>query len=84
MQGWDEKSRGGLGAEDNLGRREPVVAKVKSDTLGVGGKKVRADKTGGGTEAGEKGNRVKGAREVRREYIREREVRKELMAYMNG
>jgi hypothetical protein len=76
-QGWSDRDRHGIGAEDNKGRREPVKAsRVKNDTVGLGikGKKVK--------EAIKKTKAFESAKEIRKAYERDKRIRKELMDNM--
>jgi hypothetical protein len=73
-QGWSDKERHGIGAEDNKGRREPVkTSRVKNDTVGLGIKE-RKDV--------EKTKSFEGAKEIRRGYERDKRIRKELLDHM--
>ena len=82
-QGWDEKSPGGLGVRGNLGR-EPIIPKqVKNDTIGLGRKESRRKDGRDEVRTGKVGKVGKRGKDVRNEYERERQVRKELMEYMS-
>jgi G-patch domain len=76
-QGWDHKDRHGIGAADNKGRREPVKAsRVKNDTVGLG---IKADKI---KKAVEEKKLLESGKEIRERYEKEKQIRKELMDYM--
>ena len=77
-QGWNDKDRYGIGAEDNKGRREPVkISRVKNDTVGIGikGKKIK--------EAVVEKKLIESGKDIRRRYEKEKQLQKEWMEYMN-
>jgi hypothetical protein len=77
-QGWSDKDRHGIGADDNKGRREPVkTSRVKNDTVGLGikGKKIK--------EAIAEKNLIESKMDIQKAYEREKQIRKELMDYMH-
>ena len=79
LQGWSDKDRHGIGSEDNKGRREPVKAsRVKNDTVGLGikGKKIKEVKT-------EK-KLIESGKDIRKAYEQEKQIRRDLMAYLNS
>ena len=79
-QGWNDKDRYGIGAEDNKGRREPVKAsRVKNDTVGLGIKGRKKTK-----EIVKEKKLVESGKEIRRRYEKEKQWRKEWMEYMHG
>jgi len=78
LQGWSEKDRHGLGAEDNKGRREPVKAsRVKNDTVGLGIKESKVKEVVKETKG------LISGKEIRRRYEREKKLHQALMKYMN-
>ena len=78
-QGWSDKDRHGIGAEDNKGRREPVKAsRVKNDTVGLGIKGKKDIE-----EAMEKAKAFESAEQIRKAYERDKRIRKELLDHMN-
>ena len=77
-QGWNDKDRHGIGAEDNKGRREPIkISRVKNDTVGIGikGKKIK--------EAVVEKKLIESGKDIRRRYEKEKQLQKEWMEYMN-
>lgn len=77
-QGWNDKDRYGIGAEENKGRREPVkISRVNNDTVGIGikGKKIK--------EAVVEKKLIESGKDIRRRYEQEKQIRKEWMEYMN-
>jgi hypothetical protein len=69
-QGWDDKDRYGIGAEDNKGRREPVkISRVKNDTVGIGikGKKIK--------EAIVEKKLIASGKDIRKRYEQEKQLR---------
>jgi hypothetical protein len=78
-QGWSDKERHGIGAEDNKGRREPVKAtRVKNDTVGLG---IKAKKV---QETVKEKKLIESGKDIRKAYQREKQIRKDLLAYMNS
>jgi hypothetical protein len=79
LQGWNDKDRYGIGAEDNKGRREPVKAsRVKNDTVGLGIKDKKVE------EAVKEKKSIEGGKEIRARYEKEKRLRKEWMDYMHS
>jgi hypothetical protein len=77
-QGWSEKDRHGLGAEENKGRREPVkVSRVKNDTVGLGIKESKVKEVVKETRG------MFSGKEIRRRYEREKKLQIALLDYMN-
>jgi hypothetical protein len=77
-QGWSDKDRYGIGADDNKGRREPVkTSRVKNDTVGLGikGEKIK--------DAIAEKKLIESKKDIQKAYEREKEIRKELMDYMH-
>jgi G-patch domain len=76
-QGWSEKSRNGIGAEDNKGRREPVKpSRVKNDTIGLGVKLKKKEEV-------VRKKPIPSGKEIREDYERDKQLTKELMEYMH-
>ena len=78
-QGWNDKDRHGIGAEDNKGRREPIKAsRVKNDTVGLGikGRKVQ--------EVVKEKKLIESGKDIRRRYEKEKQWRKEWMEYLHS
>jgi len=78
-QGWNDKQRHGIGAEDNKGRREPVKAsRIKNDTVGLGikGKKIK--------EADKEKKLIQSGKDIRVKYEKEKKLRKQWMEYMHA
>jgi hypothetical protein len=76
-QGWSDRERHGIGADDNKGRREPIkTSRVKNDTVGLGikGKKIE--------EAIVEKKLIQSGKDIQKAYEREKQIRKELMDYM--
>ena len=79
-QGWNDKGRHGIGADDNKGRREPVKAsRVKNDTVGLGIKGKKNIK-----EAIRETKSVQSAKEIRERYETERRIKQEWIRYMHS
>jgi len=79
-QGWNDKDRQGIGAEDNKGRREPVKAsRVKNDTVGLGIKGKNKVK-----EAIQETKSVQSAKEIRKRYEKEKRIREQWIRYMHS
>lgn len=77
-QGWTDKDRHGIGAEDNKGRREPVKAsRVKNDTVGLGIKGKKKVK-----EAIQETKSIQSAKEIRKRYEKEKRIREQWIQYM--
>jgi hypothetical protein len=77
-QGWSDKERHGIGAEDNKGRREPVKAtRVKNDTVGLGikGKKVQ--------QVIKEKKSIQSGKDIREAYEKEKYIRRDIMTYLN-
>jgi hypothetical protein len=77
-QGWSDKERHGVGAEDNKGRREPVKAtRVKNDTVGLGikGKKVQ--------QVIKEKKSIQSGKDIREAYEKEKHIRRDIMTYLN-
>ena len=78
-QGWSDKQRHGIGAEDNKGRREPVKAtRIKNDTVGLGIKGKKAQ------EAVKEKKLIESGKDIRKAYEREKQIRKDILAYLNS
>ncbi|CAG8459739.1 2053_t:CDS:1 [Ambispora leptoticha] len=79
-QGWTYEK--GLGVSEQ-GRRQPITPKIKNDRLGIGLKSSTLKKQRELKQKKEKSKKMLNAKEIARQYEKEKKERINLLAYMN-